>query len=187
MSKEEYRWYRDHHICVRCHKEDAVPGRVMCPDCMAWSRMYNAKRRAKNRETINRNYMKRIHRRKEQGICYRCNSPAVPGKTMCAKCARKDLERKREKRIAAGCMPAWERKELGICLRCNEKVVPGHGYCEKHLEEYRGYIKKAKAAAMVSPRIQEIRKWMNKAMIMPKRRHIQHGHIKNGNVCQGRP
>ena len=43
------------------------------------------------------------------------------------------------------------------------------------MEEYRGYIKKAKAAAMVSPRIQEIRKWMNKAMIMPKRRHIQHG------------
>lgn len=67
MSKEEYRWYRDHHICVRCHREEAVPGRVMCPDCMAWSRKYDAKRRAKNRETINRNYMKRIHRRKEQG------------------------------------------------------------------------------------------------------------------------
>ena len=40
-SLESYNWYKDHHVCVRCHNAPAVNGLVTCQEC---------------RETMNENH-----------------------------------------------------------------------------------------------------------------------------------
>ena len=38
-ARESYTWYKAHGVCVTCHQQDAVKGRVRCPGCAAKARM----------------------------------------------------------------------------------------------------------------------------------------------------
>lgn len=72
--KASYEWYKAHGICVKCHKEDALPGKVYCAVCTAM--------------TAERNRA-RLKRCEEQGLCKRCGRPLMAedaGHKMCAKC-----------------------------------------------------------------------------------------------------
>ena len=44
--KECYDWYKANGVCVWCHQEKAVPGRVLCAGCGEKSRIRNKKQGA---------------------------------------------------------------------------------------------------------------------------------------------
>ena len=156
-----YDWYKSHHICTRCRKETAVPGRTLCPDCAAQSRIKAAERRAVKRDEINQKYKEWNIQKKEQGLC-RCGRPARPGKVQCVECALRDRKRRLSKQKA---MPLGLRKELHICLRCLKPVVPGYCYCEEHLAKQREYMAKAIAAGCKSTEVAAVRRWMRRTML----------------------
>ena len=59
-THEMYVWYKDHGICVTCHQQDAIKGRVNCPTCAAKARENMRKYRVdpvKRREYM-REYMR---------------------------------------------------------------------------------------------------------------------------------
>lgn len=59
-SRETYKWYKAHGVCVGCRKRDAVKGRVRCPECAAKARMRTRKYKVdpvKRREYM-REYMR---------------------------------------------------------------------------------------------------------------------------------
>jgi hypothetical protein len=153
-----YDWYKSHHICTRCRRETAVPGRILCPDCAAKSRIKAAERRAVKRDEINRKQREWNIRKKEQGLC-RCGRPARPGKVQCLECALRDNRRKTERQHAnTQVMPLGLRKELHICLRCLKPAVAGYCYCEEHLAKQREYMSKAIAAGHKSTEVAAVRR-----------------------------
>ena len=88
-NREIYAWYKEHGICPRCKRTWAAPGRVCCEECLKEKRIetmkfggeYNARKCKERRERL-----------KAQGLCVRCAKKAEPGKVLCTKCARKNLE-----------------------------------------------------------------------------------------------
>jgi hypothetical protein len=93
-------------------------------------------------------------KRKAQGLCVRCQAPAVPGMTRCQACLD-DNQAQRETRRAAGlCVqcgknpaPPGERcqscrdneqrwyagrKQEGRCIDCGNPARPGRVHCEEH-------------------------------------------------------
>lgn len=64
-----------------------------------------------------------IERRKQQGLCPRCEGVPRPGKGLCITCA--DKKRSYNKARRAG------RKKLNRCLACDHPTRPGKSYCIK--------------------------------------------------------
>ena len=100
-NKEIYNWYKSKGICPKCKTAWADPGHVFCRPClnkraaetMKYGSEYNARKCKERRERL-----------KEKGLCVSCGKPAVQGKVLCEKCARRNAEaqqvRKMRKRIA---------------------------------------------------------------------------------------
>lgn len=79
-------------LCVKCGKNDAAIGLVMCSSCIKKQNVYTA-RVARHRKTI--------------GLCVVCGkSPNRPGSVRCTDCAA-------EKRAYS-----QRRKEAGVCVSC---------------------------------------------------------------------
>lgn len=100
-NREIYNWYKSKGICPNCKTEWAAPGRVFCGACL---RIKAAKMKQYGSEYNARKCKERRERLKENGLCVCCAKPAVQGKVLCAKCARRNAEaqqvRKMRKRIA---------------------------------------------------------------------------------------
>jgi len=137
----DYEYYKSHHICVSCRKEDAEPDSIYCWECREKARERGRVKYEKEKNSIEYLNKKRIsdkkryEKRKSDGRCTSCGVlKAVPGKTRCQKCLNK---RKR------GGVSFPLRKYLGICLHCDKPVVEGYSLCRNHLEIQRQSIKKA--------------------------------------------
>ena len=92
--KELDNWYKSAGICLGCHKLYARPGRIHCPACAQKKLakvMSNGDNAAKCKE--------RRERLKAEGRCERCGKTSRPGKTLCAKCAKKNSESQQVARI----------------------------------------------------------------------------------------
>lgn len=144
-NKEIYRWYKEHGICVNCHQEEAIPGRVYCPECAAKNaesdrKWYNKKMAdPQYRETVREKKKASYQRRKDNGICVYCNNPATH-RIYCYECfvkvKRRGIERGKRER--------WERHEKGLisdywrknklCVRCGKPVKEGFLICEEHYQ-----------------------------------------------------
>ena len=160
-----YWWYKAHNICTQCRKEEAVPGRTLCPECAEKSRARAAERRAAKRDEINREQKERNKRMKEKGLC-RCGRPARPGKVQCLECALRDNRRTLARRHSSGrTLPHGLRQELRICRRCSKPAVPGYYFCEEHLAKQREYMAKAISAGMNDSNVIAARKWMRRTMM----------------------
>lgn len=94
MTKEWEECYRKKYmmqrksqgVCVRCGKEKAAPGKVLCPAC-------GEEERLRSKE----NYAWC----KKKGVCVRCRkNKAATGYTECEECASKRRAKYREKRDA---------------------------------------------------------------------------------------
>lgn len=47
-----YEWYKEHHICVRCGQHDAEKNHVLCLECMMKNRESSLNYANRNREEI---------------------------------------------------------------------------------------------------------------------------------------
>lgn len=70
-SKKRNKRLKEAGICVECGREKARPGRVNCESCALKRRVRAAS--------------KRILKVKPDGICFRCDQPAMEGKKCCEK------------------------------------------------------------------------------------------------------
>lgn len=130
---EEYRFYKELGICVRCHKERAEPNKVLCSECADEDKEQCKKSRERNMAKEKKRDLDKYYRLKEQGICTYCkHEKAVAGKTKCAKCLAK-IRNKRNQNKAE--IDRSERVAYGICYICGkDKVIPEKGVCEKCYE-----------------------------------------------------
>lgn len=127
---EEYHFYKNLGICVRCHKNSAEPNKVLCLECSDKDNEQCKESRERNATKEKKRDLDKYYQLKEQGICTYCkHEKAVKGKTKCAKC----LAKIRNKRNRNKCdIDRSERVAYGICYICGKnKIIPGKGVCEK--------------------------------------------------------
>ena len=100
----DYQWYKSHHICVWCHRNDATKGMVTCLDCREKEHEYDRQRKQKAlvNETPEHKAKRlqvtkaRRERLKAQGVCIWCGKrKALQGKQHCLECS---IKRKRANR-----------------------------------------------------------------------------------------
>lgn len=107
----DYQWYKAHHICVRCHRNDATKGMVTCLDCREKEHEYDRQRKQKALANEPQEHKaKRLQvakarreRLKAQGLCIWCGKhKALSGKQHCLECSikRKRANREYKKRKA---------------------------------------------------------------------------------------
>lgn len=119
MNKETYQWYKEHHICVSCLKENADRNHIYCLQCRfkAVEKMQDYKQRNYDKVAeYQREYQQKLRTyRKENNLCRRCGKPASNGHAFCTEHL---LARRRQQ--------AEHRRELGIMPRS----LMGNGeYC----------------------------------------------------------
>lgn len=126
---EEYHFYKDLGICVRCHKNTAEPHKVMCMECAVTD---NERSRLKRKENITerkKHDLDKYYWLKEQGICTYCkHERVVAGKTKCAKCLAKIRNKRNAQRQN---IERSERTSYGLCYICGNKAIKGKGVCQK--------------------------------------------------------
>lgn len=97
-DREAYQWYKSHGICPKCKREWSRPGRVFCEACA------KVKQKSTQKYCTAASCKARRERLKAQGLCVNCTRQAVPGRVLCAECARKNSEaqqvRKMRRRLA---------------------------------------------------------------------------------------
>ena len=132
-DKETYHWFKDHHICTRCGKEDAEPHQTMCAECLEKSRACKKKAYAALDEDARRmkcqRSAERYERLKAQRICPKCGRKSSKGFVLCLECRLKGRRRDRERRVERRVKTDFSE---GTCSKCNEPVVPGKKVCAKH-------------------------------------------------------
>ena len=133
--RETYRWRKEHHICVKCGKEDAEPHKVLCAECAAKCRANNKRYWGALDDESRQKFaqQKRVLREqlKSMGLCPRCGRKAARGKVHCVECllkARRVSKKQHEVRRVK------TNFTENTCRYCNEPVVPGKKLCAKHLE-----------------------------------------------------
>jgi hypothetical protein len=111
-SKEDYQWYKAHHICVSCHQQDAFKGQVLCLDCRdKWTERNRLRKEKELREETPEHRAHRLQKQKErrlrlisQGICVACGKRhALPNRQLCMECnvKRKRVNRESKERAKA--------------------------------------------------------------------------------------
>jgi hypothetical protein len=107
----DYQWYKEHHICVRCHHHEAVNGKVTCLDCREKEREVDRQRKQKalanetpeHKAERVRKVRERVERLKAQGVCIWCGKhKALSGKQHCLECGikRRRVNRESKRRKA---------------------------------------------------------------------------------------
>lgn len=126
---EEYHFYKRLGICVRCHKKQAEPNKVLCWECGDKEIEIYRKNRAKNRESRNKRDLEKYRKLKEMGICTYCkHEKAIPGRYKCEKCLSK-LKRKRDAERQD--IIRYERVNYGLCYICGKnELKEGFRVCE---------------------------------------------------------
>lgn len=130
---EDRKWYLEHKICPRCHKNTLMGSERTCLECKAYATNQIMIKREDNKDKYNaymRDYQKeQTKKRREQGICTRCGK-RKPDSThvMCAVCRGKNQTGMN--RTDNG----KERVKKGLCYWCGEPVKPGYKICQKHYD-----------------------------------------------------
>lgn len=90
-SKETYHWYKQHGICVMCHRANAMENRTTCAECREKikikNRKYHEKHLGKRNEELNQKKRIAYAERRASGICVECGkNPAKEGRVRCGHC-----------------------------------------------------------------------------------------------------
>lgn len=141
----DYFWYKEHHICVECHAEEATRNSTRCSQCLANRRERDRKQKQilrqspEYRERQKQYNKERRARLKEAGICTICGKrKARFNKTTCIECATKASKSKKQN------LGFQLRSTLGICYKCNNPAVKSYKLCENHLKLARQFMKTAR-------------------------------------------
>lgn len=132
-SKEEYDFFKELHICIRCKKESAEPNKVMCWECNERDKKYDKQKRERHIEEYRKKDKEKYQILKENGICTYCKKrKAAQGKLKCEKCLSILKNRKDNKRTD---IPRNERISYGLCYTCGKnELMDGKGVCAKCYE-----------------------------------------------------
>ena len=130
-SKEEYYWYKSHHICTDCHCREAFYNHTLCEVCIEkrQNRTYIRPEESKKKNVEHKK--KLYHERKEQGLCVRCGKKALKGKTMCLNCNIANNKRAQTNR------DKYKIYNPNKCRYCEKDCVEGKKVCQEHLEKLR--------------------------------------------------
>lgn len=150
--REEYHYYKEHGICVICHREDAAPGRTSCLNCLS-VRAEQKRKRESNMTKEEHEEKKRKMREKSQalrdyrkanGLCTLCGKPVYKNYSTCYEhyLYHKKYSRKRNEAKKKG------YAELGLCRICGKPTVEGKKFCAEHLEQYRTKARHMQAIRM---------------------------------------
>ncbi len=133
-SKALRQMYKEHHICIHCGQNDAMPGRVSCAECLAkdlerHTQAYeNLSGETKAAYLQKRNERQREKRKRlvAQGICIIClKRPMSKGYRSCIECRTKDAQKRARN-------SKEYRRTSGTCAYCDEPPIPGKRCCPKH-------------------------------------------------------
>lgn len=138
-SKEEYKWYVDHKVCVRCHKRLVYDGKTECEECGARDAERTLAYRNNNLEAVKvrERENKRIvyKNRRNSGLCTCCGKKALEGRTKCLSCLAKEKVNRRKRH---GTYYYETKREEWLrewrCVFCGEEVMPGRNICQKHYD-----------------------------------------------------
>lgn len=112
-DKNNYEYYKQHHICVRCGQEFAEKNHTLCLECMIKNReaslAYYNEHKEERREKVRINSKIRYNRLKKFGICTSCGKrKTTNNKVYCDYCASRKNERNRKKYL----LYVYETKNL---------------------------------------------------------------------------
>lgn len=81
-AKAYRQWYKDKGICTGCREHQAIEGKTICINCSKADTLSFSRRRygGYTRVSIKKTYIWR-----EQGLCYQCGAPTMPGRKQCEK------------------------------------------------------------------------------------------------------
>lgn len=149
MQGGYYHWYKEHGICTCCGKQDAIPGRTMCDDCLGLKRAENKERRKSPKvQDAMQAYRKRHwQERLEQGLCPRCGKPLYAGHKLCYECVLKNRRRGQQYRDDNPRTLKESWKKAGLCLKCGKPRVKDKMFCEEHYLNALQNIEKARIAS----------------------------------------
>ena len=127
-------------ICVTCGKRYTDGYHKLCDKCL--------ERIGKDRKAFRQkhpDYQKiRYHSHKAAGLCVRCNAPALPGKTTCARHLaeqRMNVKRSRSRK------PKTYRTDTE-CVWCGAERMEGKKLCPDCYEKIKANLQKARAASV---------------------------------------
>lgn len=134
-AKEVREWRKAHKMCVRCGKEKALEGRVMCLVCMmdARERHREEYRQMSDEEKLKRAEKKKLIReeKKARRECLQCSRAVYKNHAYCYEhyiSQKKAHTRHRRKK--------YPYHPSGTCRICGKEPVPGHKLCPEHYEQY---------------------------------------------------
>lgn len=152
-TKQRYHNRKEAGICVRCGKQPAIPGKIVCLLCQAeyadYSRLRYEKMTDEEKAEHNRKHTEKYYANKAAGICVRCGKrKAAPGRVSCEWCLAKTNESSKKSHEKKGRYKRY--KEQGLCLSCGAERAPGYQFCPECLEKKRAYAAKARETAGVA-------------------------------------
>lgn len=144
MENDYYHWYVEHGICGSCGKQDVVPGRSFCYECLEKGRKYKAEKISNLSPdalvAFRKHKSSKQHelreKRKANKQCVQCGNPKIyNGTKYCMEC----LLRRRKQNAVARQLKSKHRIRGVECLWCGKDVVRGKFYCSECLERKRKY------------------------------------------------
>lgn len=138
MGSNEYKketriWRKEHHICVKCGKNDAEEGRTVCTVCKMDIREYQRthKRGAESIQRHKEYSKKRREENRKNGICVVCGTrKAKEGYSSCERCLYKHRERSAKKRREQGIPSRDLMGKDGTCYFCGKPVNEHEKTCD---------------------------------------------------------
>lgn len=126
--KELRVWYKENHICPRCHRPLTNEKTIMCKYCLAVDR--DRPRNGGNREQHAQRNKERKNRLKQDGMCIECGKrKAESGRVMCKWCNERNNARQREASRKAGKLPRFMFGDGEHCAICGKLTENGKKLC----------------------------------------------------------
>lgn len=104
--KDDYHWYKSLGICVKCHKEPAADGHVLCKICNYDKQLYYSCRYYDNPEKFKAKSRAQRQKALDEHRCVACNKPLDDSWKLqrCPECTEKynRAQRERTRRKNAG-------------------------------------------------------------------------------------
>lgn len=118
--KERRQWFKDHHVCIECGKQDAytLNGRARCYECNEKHNKSNVKNMTEKRKLHIKQYREK---KRAEGFCVRCGKrKAVSDKVHCSVCLARNKIRLKKQHSSE--IPRGERHSYNLCYRCGNPL-----------------------------------------------------------------
>lgn len=143
----EYNWYKSRGICVNCHQENAIRGKVHCPNCNDDRNLKAIEYWNENKNSINSKRRQLRQYRIKNKLCTKCGSNLSDDYNykMCSKCLKREKSYSARKKINK--LNKWDLWKLeNKCVRCGAERYEESKLCKrcydisvKNIKEAKGY------------------------------------------------